>query len=79
MKQIIRLAPSKFIHLDSYGESYEKRREFFIVAGISLIIATLTVGALLGTDVTQFNTQTNQVQLNKWQKLFLAASRLTPN
>lgn len=55
MKQIIRLAASKYVHLDSYGVSHETRREACMVIGLGLMIASITVGALLGTDITNPN------------------------
>lgn len=59
MKQILRISKGKFLQLDSYIVSHETRRQFLVVTGISLMIASLTAGALLGTDITQPNLQIN--------------------
>ena len=58
MKQIIPLGKGKFVHLDSYGEVSETRRGSIIVAAFAMIISALTVGAMLGIDITSPNTTT---------------------
>jgi hypothetical protein len=58
MKRIISLGKGKFVHLDSYGEVSETRRGSIIVAAFAMIISALTVGAVLGIDITSPNTTT---------------------
>ena len=53
MKQIIKLDKGKYIHLDSYGEHKELSLVTAFVWCILIGIATITVGAMLGTDVTK--------------------------
>lgn len=53
MKQIIKLGANKYVTLDSYGASHESQlREQAIVIFIGLLIAALTLGALVGMDIT---------------------------
>ena len=59
MKQIIRLAAGKYVHLDSYIVSHETRRNFMVVTGLSLMISSITIGALMGTDITEPGLQVN--------------------
>jgi beta-lactamase regulating signal transducer with metallopeptidase domain len=58
MKQIISLGKGRFVHVDSYGASHETRRGSIIVAAFAMIISALTVGAVLGIDITSPNTTT---------------------
>ncbi len=58
MKQIIPLGKGRFVHVDSYGASYETRRGSIIVAAFAMIISAITVGAVLGIDITSPNTTT---------------------
>jgi hypothetical protein len=58
MKRIISLGKGKFVHLDSYGEVSETRRGSIIVAAFAMLISALTVGAVLGIDITSPNTTT---------------------
>ena len=53
MKQIIKLDKGKYIHLDSYGERKELSLGNAFVWCMLIGIATITVGAMLGTDVTK--------------------------
>ena len=53
MKQIIKLDKGKYIHLDSYGERKELSLGTAFVWSIAIGIATITTGAILGTDVTK--------------------------
>ncbi len=55
MKQIIPLGKGKFVTIDSYGESRETRRSNIMVAAFAMIISALTVGAMLGIDITSPN------------------------
>jgi len=52
MKHTVRLAPGQFVHLDSYHASHETRLSKICVAALSLIIAALTAGAVVGMDIT---------------------------
>lgn len=56
MKQIVPLGKGKFMHLDSYGESRETRRWNLFIGVIAIAISSLTVGAMLGIDITSPNT-----------------------
>jgi len=58
MKQIIPLGKGRFVHVDSYGASHETRRGSIIVAAFAMIISAITVGAVLGIDITSPNTTT---------------------
>ena len=58
MKRIISLGKGKFVHLDSYGEVSETRRGSIIVATFAVLISALTVGAVLGIDITSPSTTT---------------------
>jgi hypothetical protein len=64
MKTIYSMGKGKYITLDSYGESHETRRSDVVVFLLASIIATITITAALGVDVTQFNTQSQQEQIN---------------
>jgi hypothetical protein len=52
MKHTVRLSPGRFIHLDSYYASHETRLCKICVAALSIIIAALTAGAVVGIDIT---------------------------
>ena len=60
MKRIIKLDKGKYIHLDSYGECKESSLGTFFVWCILIGIATITVTAMLGTDVTKLIQMPNQ-------------------
>ena len=53
MKHIVKLDKGKYIHLDSYGERKELSLGTAFVWCIAIGIATITTGAILGTDVTK--------------------------
>jgi hypothetical protein len=53
MKQIIKLDRGKYVHLDSYGEPPVKYMEAFLVTCMVLGMSIITIGAMLGTDVTK--------------------------
>jgi hypothetical protein len=56
MKQVIKLGINRYIHLDSYGESYETRPIVnFLVFLLATGIGAMTVGATVGVDITNFN------------------------
>jgi len=52
MKHTVRLSPGRFIHLDSYYGSHETRLCKICVAALSIIIAAITVGGVIGIDIT---------------------------
>ena len=52
MKHIVPLGNNRFIHLDSYGVSHETRRQGIVVALLASLIAAITIGALVGVDIT---------------------------
>jgi hypothetical protein len=52
MKHTVRLSPGQFVHLDSYYASHETRFSKICVAALTLIIAALTAGAVVGMDIT---------------------------
>lgn len=54
MKHIVKLDRDKYVHLDSYGEPPAKYIESFLVVCMVLGMSIITVGAMLGTDVTKF-------------------------
>jgi hypothetical protein len=53
VKQIIKLDKGKYVHLDSYCEPKESSLGTAFVWCILIGIATITTGAMLGTDVTK--------------------------
>ena len=58
MKQIIKLGISRYIQLDTYGHQGDYMDNAVgkvFVALITLCIAVITAGAMLGYDVTTFN------------------------
>jgi hypothetical protein len=52
MKHTVRLEPGRFIHLDSYYASHETRLSKICVVALTLTIAALTAGAVIGMDIT---------------------------
>ena len=52
MKHTVRLSPGRFVHLDSYYVSHETRLSKICVAALTLTIAALTAGAVVGMDIT---------------------------
>jgi hypothetical protein len=52
MKHIVRVGPGQFVHLDSYYGSHETRLSKICVVALSLIIAAITVGGVIGIDIT---------------------------
>jgi hypothetical protein len=67
MKTIYSMGRGKYIHLDSYGETPETRRWSVGIALFSVIIAAITISALVGVDITQINSQYTQQQTNEAQ------------
>lgn len=64
MKTIYSMGRGKYIQLDSYGEIHETRRWSVGIALFSVIIAAITISALLGFDVTQPQPMTQQEQID---------------
>jgi hypothetical protein len=64
MKTIYSMGKGKYITLDSYETHHKTRRSDVVVFLLASIIATITIAAALGVDVTQFNTQSQQEQIN---------------
>ena len=53
MKHIIKLGVNRYLHLDSYGESFVPQRVGQILCAIVVVsMAANTTGALLGVDVS---------------------------
>jgi hypothetical protein len=58
MKHVVKLGAKQYVTLDSYGGSYETRRkEQVIVLILGILVAALSIGALMGADITQFEPQ----------------------
>ena len=55
MKQIIRLGPGRYIHLDSHATSHETRSGQLIVFILFTLITAVSLGGLIGADITHFN------------------------
>ena len=52
VKQIVKLAKGKYVHLDSYEHDYNPIGNF-LVALVFIAITTVTISAVLGADPTQ--------------------------
>lgn len=65
MKHIIPLGKGKFMHLDSYGESRKTRQWNLFIGVIAVAISSLTVGAMLGIDITAPNSAPDYEQLHR--------------
>jgi hypothetical protein len=59
MKHIFRLGNNRYVHLDSYKSYIETGLGEIFVAFLTIAIATITVGAVLGVDITNPNTPHN--------------------
>jgi hypothetical protein len=55
MKHILKLGYNRYLHLDSYNENHETRGGNFFVNALVTLIMAVTIGAVIGVDVTQFN------------------------
>lgn len=55
MKQILRLGKGRYVHLDSYLPEHQAFVGNALVAITATLIAGITVGAMLGYDITKFN------------------------
>lgn len=53
------MGKGKYITLDSYGETHENRLWSIGIALFALIIASISVPALMGIDITNINQQNN--------------------
>jgi beta-lactamase regulating signal transducer with metallopeptidase domain len=58
MKHIIKLGAKRYLHLDSY-ETHETPLANITVGVLAVLIAALTMGALVGVDVTNPAQPTN--------------------
>lgn len=65
MKQIVPLGSGKFVTIDSYGESRETRRWNLFIGAIALLISSLTIGAMLGIDITAPQSKPDYEQLHR--------------
>ena len=59
MRTIYSMGKGKYITLDSYGETHENRLGNVLIATFAIIIASFTVPALLGVDITNITPQNN--------------------
>jgi len=57
MKTIYSMGKGKYITLDSYETHHKTRRSDVVVFLLASIIATITIAAALGVDVTSPSTQ----------------------
>lgn len=55
MKQILKLGKGRYVHLGSYLPKHQPSVGNVLVAITATLIASVTVGAMLGYDITQFN------------------------
>ena len=53
MKHITKLGPNHYIHLDSYGIKPMSPLSKFLATAFTIAIASITVGAMFGMDITQ--------------------------
>jgi hypothetical protein len=58
MKHIVKLGAKRYLHLDSY-ETHETPLANITVGVLAVLIAALTMGALVGVDVTNPTQPTN--------------------
>lgn len=58
MKHIIKLGAKRYLHLDSY-KTHETPLANITVGVLAVLIAALTMGALVGVDVTNPTQTTN--------------------
>lgn len=65
MKQIVPLGKGKFVTIDSYGESRETRRWNVFIGATALLISSLTIGAMLGIDITSPQPKSDYEQLHR--------------
>jgi hypothetical protein len=65
MKHIIPLGKGKFVTIDSYGESRETRRWNLFIGVIAIVISSLTIGAMLGIDITSPQSKPDYEQLHR--------------
>lgn len=66
MKHIVKLAPNRYVHLDTYGEPQQGNLlTNVLLTFMVLFIATITTSAMLGIDITNFKPSIYQEKL-KW-------------
>ena len=65
MKHIVPLGKGRFMHLDSYGESRETRRWNLFIGVIAIAISSITIGAMLGIDITSPQSSPDYEQLHR--------------
>jgi beta-lactamase regulating signal transducer with metallopeptidase domain len=64
MKTIYALGKGKFVTMDSYQSKSSNKLADIFIALLSLLIAAITAGALVGVDITTPSTQTHHVDTN---------------
>ena len=65
MKTIYSMGKGKYVHMDSYPETHETRGGNIFVVLLSLLLATISVMALVGVDPTNINPHPNPQQNNE--------------
>jgi hypothetical protein len=66
MKRLYSMGKNKYIHMDSYPESYETGPVFNFLATVFVIgVAAITAGAMFGIDVTSPFTPTTHEYQNR--------------
>jgi hypothetical protein len=66
MKHIVYLGNNRYVHLDSYGESPKTRAvSQVMVVAFALVIACITVPALVGIDITNINSTQNHDNIKR--------------
>jgi hypothetical protein len=53
------------MHLDSYGESHKTRRWNLFIGVIAIAISSITIGAMLGIDITSPQSSPDHEQLHR--------------
>ena len=59
------MGKGKFVHMDSYGESHGTRPGNLLVGLLAVAISSLTVGAMLGIDITSPQSPTQHEHLHR--------------
>ena len=62
MKRITKLGNNRYIHLDTYGEYRESSLSKIVMTTFVIAIAAITVGAIVGIDITNINRTPTQHQ-----------------
>jgi len=63
MKQVIKLRPNSYVHLDSYGEAKDSFIANMLITLVVVGIAAMTGAAAVGVDIT--NIQPITIQQSK--------------